>query len=160
MVRAHRCNVMGCHQLVKSGKKFCPIHEAEQAQRYADYKAKKPATRREQAMTKRYDETKRGELHDGFYYSKQWQQVSQYVKQRDGYTGAVDGKLYDAGELIVDHIVPRRLLENRVAMLDASNLWLLNRRQHNKKTGIEKKIPDEKLKNLDQKFWKKVLKEN
>lgn len=153
----HRYNASGCRELVQT--KYCGRHEQESAQRYAKWKATQPNTLKRRAETHEYDKTTREELHDGFYHSKQWRKVSQFVKERDGYIGAIDGKLYDDGELIVDHIIPRRLLDNRVAMLDASNLWLLNRRQHKHKTDIEAKMSDTKLKHLNKNWWKKILKE-
>lgn len=106
---------------------------------------------------KEYDNTRRKELHEGFYQTKQWKKVSEYVKSRDNYTDAIEHKLWDKGDLIVDHIIPRRLLD-KDKQLDTENLWSLTKPQHNKKTAIEKKLKPEQLKKVGRDWWKKVLK--
>ncbi|GAK30208.1 prophage protein [Weissella oryzae SG25] len=107
--------------------------------------------------THSYDKTKRQELHDGFYQSVQWTKIAEYVKHRDGYLDGVNGRVWDKGQLIVDHLIPRRLLEGR-EQYDTSNLWLLTRPQHNHKTAVEKKLNDNQLKKVSKDWWIKVLK--
>ncbi|WP_433962121.1 HNH endonuclease, partial [Lactococcus lactis] len=97
------------------------------------------------------------ELHNGFYQDKRWSKVSEYVKARDGYVDAIEGKAWDKGDLIADHIIPRRLLSG-MEQYNTDNLWLLTKSQHNKKTAIENKLSDQQLKNVGRDWWKKVLK--
>ncbi|TVV27040.1 HNH endonuclease [Weissella cibaria] len=97
-------------------------------------------------------------LHDGFYNTKQWKKISAYVKSRDGYADAINGRLWDEGDLIVDHIIPRRLLP-KDKHLDTSNLWLLTRAQHNHKTSVEKKLSENVLKHASREWWGNVLRE-
>ncbi|MBZ5993209.1 hypothetical protein KIJ10_01045 [Leuconostoc gelidum subsp. gasicomitatum] len=72
------------------------------------------------------------------------------------YTDSVDRLVYGKGELIVDHVVPRLVDESRA--LDESNLWLLNRGNHNKKTALEKRMTTEELKRMTKADWIKLLK--
>lgn len=153
----HRCNTRGCRELVVG--KYCLEHQQANDKRYAEQAKASPRTMRDRSKTREYDQTRRQEMHDGFYNSTQWRKVSAYVKERDGYRDGVDGRIWDVGELIVDHIVPRRLLDGRAAMLDESNLWLLTKSQHQHKTNVERKLGDVKLRHLDRKWWSKILKE-
>lgn len=105
----------------------------------------------------RYSNSNRSEeLGHAFYQSTQWARLSARVKVRDLYTDSVNGLVYGKGELIVDHIVPRLVDESR--KLDESNLWLLNREHHNRKTAIEKRMTTEQLKRMTKNDWIKLLK--
>jgi 5-methylcytosine-specific restriction endonuclease McrA len=75
------------------------------------------------------------------------------------YTSSVNGRVYGKGDLIVDHLVPRRLLKTSAEQYDVSNLWLLTMSQHRHKTAIETKMSDEQLKHISREWWKKVLKD-
>ncbi|MYV04438.1 HNH endonuclease [Furfurilactobacillus milii] len=112
---------------------------------------------------KHYDDTKRPEyeqLSNGsiFYHSQQWKTVSRFVKTRDMYCSAITGTVLKDTDVIVDHIVPMRLMDSQ-HKLDADNLWLLSRAQHNRKTHIEQSMSDNQLKHLPKAWWIKVLKE-
>lgn len=163
-MRVHRCAEPGCRELIKPGFDYCEKHYTQRVTAYQEQKRINESiwnqSKRGQALnkeqTKRYDSTRRQELHDGFYTSKRWLKISTYVKRRDAYTDGVWNKLWDDGELIVDHIVPRRLLEGE-AQYDMENLWLLDRRTHNRKTGYERKLPDEKLRTMTSSDWVKIL---
>lgn len=96
------------------------------------------------------------ELGHAFYHDKRWVALSARVKVRDLYTDSVDRLVYGKGELIVDHIVPRLVDESRA--LDESNLWLLNREHHNKKTALEKRMTTEQLKRMTRDDWIELLK--
>lgn len=152
----HRCNAQGCRELVS--EKYCAKHKRANDLMYAE-QSDKVRTLRDKAKTREYDNTRRQEMHDGFYNTSQWRKVSAYVKQRDGYRDGVDGKLWDVGELIVDHVVPRRLMSNRAEMLDADNLWLLSKSQHQHKTNVERRLSDVKVRHVDKEWWVKILKE-
>ncbi|VTU68614.1 hypothetical protein [Lactobacillus curvatus] [Leuconostoc pseudomesenteroides] len=75
------------------------------------------------------------------------------------YVDAIDGRAYDTGDLIVDHIVPRRLLNTKTEQYNMDNLWLLTKSHHNHKTAIENKLSDNKLSHLSREWWLKVLKD-
>ncbi|MCJ1993792.1 HNH endonuclease [Lactococcus piscium] len=164
-MRLHRCAEIRCRELIATKYSYCQIHydrrlssylsdRAERSLREADSMRGK-YTQAEQ--NKEYDNTRRKELHDGFYQTKQWKKVSEYVKGRDNYTDAIDRKVWDKGDLIADHIIPRRLLD-KDKQLDTENLWLLTKPHHNKKTAIENKLKPEQLKKVGRDWWIKVLK--
>lgn len=163
-MRAHRCAEIGCRELIPLRWDYCDKHYQLRMQKYIkakqisnETKAKTLRGQRELAeQTKVYDKGRRYELHDGFYQSKQWTRVSEFVKQRDGYCDAIDGNLWDKGDLIVDHIIPRRLL-SKSEQLDTENLWLLTKRQHNHKTAVESKLNENVLKHAGRNWWINVL---
>lgn len=166
-MRLHRCAEIGCRELIKNGWSYCKKHYGSRMDKYVrakqvsyDQKARTLRGQYELAQsTKEYDTTRRQELHDGFYTSKQWTKISDYVKQRDGYVDAIDNKLWDKGDLIVDHIIPRRLLP-KDRQLDTDNLWLLTKAQHNHKTSIEKKLSENVLKHAGRDWWINILRKN
>lgn len=163
-MRAHRCAEIGCRELIPLRWDYCDKHYQLRMQKYIkakqisnETKAKTLRGQQELAQqTKAYDKGRRHELHDGFYQSKQWTRVSEFVKQRDGYCDAIDGKLWDKGDLIVDHIIPRRLL-SKSEQLDTENLWLLTKSQHNHKTAVETKLNENVLKHAGRNWWINVL---
>ncbi|MGR8773464.1 HNH endonuclease [Leuconostoc citreum] len=166
-MRLHRCAEVGCRELIKLGFDYCTEHYSK---RVAVYHQRRDETRALNSRTlkgqhakaeyfKQYNEVVRPELGHEFYQSKQWERISRYVKQRDIYTDAIDGKVYDQGDLIADHIIPRRLLKTTAEQLDMDNLWLLSRSHHSHKTAIENKMSDEKLKHISRDWWEKVLKD-
>lgn len=166
-MRLHRCAEVGCRELIKLGFDYCDTHYSKRMSAYQNTLSQANNLRARtlqgqmqmQERNRNYDKTRRDELGHEFYQSKQWTKVSQFVKQRDMYVDAVDGRGYDTGELIVDHIIPRRLLDTKVEQYDMANLWLLNRAHHNHKTAIENKLSDNKLKHLSREWWLKVLKD-
>ena len=165
-MRMHRCAEIGCRELIKTGWTYCQAHYEARMSKYVkakqdsmEMKAKTLSGQHELSQTtKEYDATRRQELHDGFYNSKQWNKVSAFVKQRDGYRDAIDGKVWDVGDLIVDHIIPRRLLPVD-KQLEVDNLWLLTKAQHNHKTAVEKKLSVNVLKHAGRDWWAKILRE-
>ena len=163
-MRVHRCAEIGCRELIKLGWDYCDKHYQQRMNKYVKMsnanREQYAKTLRGQAKTaehaRDYDATRRQELHSGFYNSKQWNKVSDYVKHRDGYSDAINGMLWSKGDLIVDHIVPRRLLPAE-KQLDKDNLWLLTREQHNHKTSVENKLNENVLKHAKREWWIKVL---
>lgn len=166
-MRLHRCAEIGCRELIKIGLDYCDKHYQKRMQSYKVRQAKAEAlnakTLRGQhdrfEYNKQYNAEVRPELGHEFYQSKQWKRISRYIKQRDMYTDAVDGRVYDQGDLIVDHCIPRRLLDSKAEQYDLNNLWLLSRSHHSHKTAIEKKMSDGKLKHISRDWWIKVLKD-
>ncbi|MBZ5977359.1 HNH endonuclease [Leuconostoc gelidum subsp. gelidum] len=166
-MRLHRCAEVSCRELIKLGFDYCDKHYQQRMNDYHDRKSKAQALsartlRGKHDVTERdreYNSEVRPELGHEFYQSKQWERISRYIKQRDMYVDAVDGMVYDQGNLIVDHIVPRRLLDTNAEQYDINNLWLLSRSHHNHKTAIEQKMNDNKLKHISRDWWIKVLKD-
>jgi len=164
-MRLHRCANVGCRELIPLKYSYCQKHYDERLGNYinqrAESKAKASLTLRGQhnqaEQNREYDQIRRKELHNGFYQDKRWSKISEYVKARDGYVDAIEGKAWDKGDLIADHIIPRRLLSG-MEQYNTDNLWLLTKSQHNKKTAIENKLSDQQLKNVGRDWWKKVLK--
>ncbi|MDM7539055.1 HNH endonuclease signature motif containing protein [Leuconostoc mesenteroides] len=165
-MRLHRCAEIGCHELIKLGFDYCDKHYQSRMNSYRD-RLKKSQELKSQTLrgqhdkleyNRNYNENVRPELGHEFYKTTQWERISRYVKQRDMYTDSVDGIVYESGDLIVDHIVPRRLLTTKTEQYDISNLWLLSRARHSHKTFIEQKMSDNKLRHLSRDWWKKVLK--
>lgn len=164
-MRLHHCKHRGCRELIGMGKEFCETHYQLHLSEWQETRAKNQAifnqSKRGQALHKKqqkqYNATTRQELHGGFYDSKRWRVLSKNFKVTHGYTDSVFGKIYGDHELIVDHIVPRRLLEGE-AMYDPENLWLLDWSTHNRKTAIEKRIDDEHLRHMTKEEWTEILK--
>ena len=166
-MRLHRCAEIGCHELIKLGFDYCDKHYQSRMNSYRD-RLKQSQELKSQTLrgqrdkleyNRNYNETIRPELGHEFYKTTQWERISRYVKQRDMYTDSVDGIVYESGDLIVDHIVPRRLLTTKTEQYDISNLWLLSRARHSHKTFIEQKMSDNKLRHLSRDWWIKVLKD-
>lgn len=169
-MRVHRCNWVGCTQLVSQGDKFCELHEeANQRQRehYAQELSQNlKGTRRERHLNQqaqaKYDADTRDQDATAFYHSRRWVKLSKYVKVKQGYTSEVSGQLLSNNDCQIDHVVPRRLLPKE-QWYDQDNLWLISRREHQLKTAIEAKmIRDGKsnvLKHLGKDWWTKVIRE-
>ncbi len=114
-MRVHRCAEIDYRVLLKNSWSYCEQHYGTCMNKYMkakqvtfDQKARTLRWHYELSQsTKAYDSTRRQELHDGFYVSKQW----------------------DKDDLIVGHIIPRRLLP-KDRQLDTDNLWLLTKAQY------------------------------
>ncbi|TYC47830.1 hypothetical protein ESZ50_11115, partial [Weissella muntiaci] len=127
VMRMHRCAEVRCTELIPLKYDYCQKHYEARMQRFNKERIKSQelsakTLRGQQQLreaTQDYDNTKRQELHDGFYQSKPWTKIAEYVKQRDGYLDGVDGRAWDKGQLIVDHLIPRRLLDQQ-AQYDTS----------------------------------------
>lgn len=95
-MRLHRCAEIGYRELLKNSWSYCEQHYGTRMNKYMkakqvtfDQKARTLRWHYELSQSaKVYDSTRRQELHDGFYASKQW----------------------DRDNLIVDHIISRRSL--------------------------------------------------
>lgn len=166
-MRLHRCAEIGCHELIQLGFDYCDKHYQLRINDYHNRKSEADKlsykTLRGQhdiaERNREYNSSVRDELGHEFYNTKQWKRISEYIKQRDMYTSSVDGRVYGKGDLIVDHLIPRRLLNTMAEQYDVSNLWLLTKAQHNHKTAIENKMSDNKLKHLSRDWWIKILKD-
>ncbi|HBP97347.1 MAG TPA: hypothetical protein DD654_00170 [Leuconostoc lactis] len=114
-MRLHRCAEIDYRDLLKNSWPYCEQHYDTRMNKYMkakqvtfDQKARMLRWHYELSQsTKAYDSTRRQEIHDGFYESKQW----------------------DRDDLIVDHIIPKRLLP-KDRQLDTDNLWLLTKAQY------------------------------
>lgn len=157
------CKYQGCRKLIPFDESYCHAHELVMASKAID---KEIEQKRLESMSQGYRASERHtryansehshELGHAFYRTTQWARLSARVKVRDLYTDSVDRLVYGKGELVVDHIIPRLVDESKA--LDESNLWLLNREHHNKKTALEKRMTDEQLKMMTKDDWIKLLK--
>ena len=169
-MRMHRCNFLGCLELVPVGEKFCNKHaEQNQADRdkyMSDYKEGIKGSLKERhdnsVAQRKYNEETRSTESRVFYSGTRWVKTANNVRVRDSYTSAVSGKIINDGDIQVDHIIKRDLLP-REDWYDTSNLWLLSRREHQLKTSIELKMLREDkadvLRHLGKDWWAKVLRE-
>lgn len=76
-------------------------------------------------------------------------------------TSGASGKVLSDHDVIVDHIIPRRLVDDP---LDPSNLWCLSRSEHVIKTKVEQDIlvqPNKEniLKHASEQWWIKAITE-
>lgn len=148
-MKVSHCNQIGCRKLVPQGQRYCDEHAklhqwtGGNNQQTKDY-------------YKRYNKVNRDQEANDFYHSQQWKTVRDFVVARDIYTDQVTHEVSD--ELIVDHIIPRRLLSAE-QQLDTGNLWSLSRGTHTVKTRIEQHMTDNQLKHCSREWWNKVLKE-
>lgn len=169
-MRVHRCNWIGCRELVPAGDKFCPIHQVandKQREHYQQELSQSLAgSRRERHLNQiaqaKYDMETRDQDATAFYHSKRWVKLSRYVKVKESYTSAISGQVLNDNDCQVDHIVKRSLLPKE-QWYDQDNLWLISRREHQLKTAIEAKmLRDGKsnvLTHLDKSWWTKVIRE-
>lgn len=164
-MRVHECWQRGCHRLCKPGHDYCEEHESQrlakrkqaikQIMKSDAYQARRKQRYRE------YNQYDRDPQANAFYQSNQWSHAREYVKTRDMMIDGATGKSLNDHDYIVDHIVPRRLCKDP---FDTSNLWLLSRKNHYRKTKIEEIIAsqpngDQKLKHIDKKIWIRWLNE-
>lgn len=155
MPKVHQCSEQRCHKIIPFNHRYCDVH-APLHKTYSNVSHKDKL----QAY-KVYNHTQRDEAADAFYHSTQWTNIRNYITNRDMYTSAVSGRVIPDAQLIVDHIVPRRLCDNQ---LDANNLWCLSRKEHLIKTRIEEQIAkkhngDNILKHMSTKTWTRYIKE-
>lgn len=169
-MRMHRCNFLGCRELVAVGEKFCKKHaeqnKADRDKYMSDYKEGIKGSLKERhdnsIAQRKYNEVSRSTESREFYSSTRWVKTANHVRVRDSYTSSVTGKLLNDGDIQVDHIVKRDLLPKK-DWYDTSNLWLLSRREHQLKTAIELKMirqgKTDVLRHLGKDWWAKVLRE-
>lgn len=169
-MRVHRCNWIGCMELVPQGSKFCELHEVSNQRRYEHYQQElsqslkgtmREAHLKRQAQQK-YDANVRDQDAVAFYHSRHWVKLSKYVKVRQGYTSQISGRLLSNNDCAIDHVVKRSLLP-KDEQFNQDNLWLISKREHQLKTVIEAKmLRDGKadvLKHLGKDWWTKVIRE-
>lgn len=159
-----RCNKSGCRNLIPIDDKYCSTHKVEEKakDRLDDLQEQKL-----QSISKGYQVNKdrytryahsyrSKELGHSFYQKSKWKTLSNRVRKRDLYTCQVTNRVQMPYEsFVVDHIVPR-LVAPELSMVE-SNLWLLSREVHQKKTAKEQKLNDERLKNMTRNDWIKLL---
>lgn len=162
-MKVRQCKQNGCRNLIPYDDSYCDAHKA-----LAESKSiiKEQEQKRLESVSEGYRQSERhtryqnserfDELGHSFYQSSKWKRLSQRIKIRDLYIDSIDNNSYDKNEIVVDHIVPR-LVAPELAM-NESNLWLLNRRHHNQKTRIERKMSHEKLMQMSKDDWIKMLK--
>ena len=167
-MRVHRCNWIGCRELIPYDQKFCPLHEIANQHQHEHYlqemkdslKGTRKARHDNQVAQQKYDSQVRDKQATAFYHSTRWVKLSRYVKVKQGYISEVSGQVLNDNDCQVDHIVKRSLLSPD-QWYDQDNLWLISRREHQLKTAIEAKmLRDGKsnvLKHLDKVWWKKVI---
>ena len=167
-MRVHRCNWIGCRELIPQGDKFCPLHQDandKQRQRYqAELSKSLAGTRRERHLNQqaqaKYDMETRDQDAASFYHSRRWVKLSRYVKLRQAYTSAISGQVLNDNDCQVDHIIKRSLL-SKEQWYDQDNLWLISRHEHSIKTNIENKMvrdgKQDVLKHLGKEWWTKVI---
>lgn len=148
-MKVSHCNERDCRELVKQGQRYCQVHAKLHQWSGGSQQVKKDGYRD-------YNRNRRDQEANDFYHSKQWTSTRNYVIARDMYTDQVTGRV--SNELIIDHIVPRRLLSTD-EQLDTSNLWSLSRGTHTIKTRMEQHMTDNQLKHCSKDWWTKVLKE-
>lgn len=151
MGKVHQCGEIRCHRIIPFDQRYCNVHvklHTHDAYRNVSHKQRLESY-------KTYNREHRDQAANAFYHSKEWQRVRDYVTSRDVYTSGVSGITLTDHDLIVDHVVPRRLCEDP---LDTDNMWCLSRREHLAKTKMEKHIAakpngDNVLKHLNRQKW-------
>lgn len=150
MPLVHECNHRGCHVVVPADHKFCDRHYQQHVK---DWQQSKDHSTKLKA-DKVYNQTRRDQEANAFYHSSRWTRTRDFVKTRDMMTSGLSGKVLSDHDYIVDHIVSRRLCSDP---FDVTNLWLLSRAEHNRKTKYEEALPDSVLKSLSADDWRHKL---
>ena len=150
MPLVHLCNWNGCNEIIPVGEKYCQKHKKLHNQKWSNRYTKSD----KKIADKVYNHTRRDQEANTFYHQKAWTETRDYVKQRDKMISGLSGRMLNDHNFIVDHIVPRRLVKDP---LDTSNLWLLSRQEHNRKTKYEEALPDSVLVKLTRDDWKHKL---
>lgn len=153
MPLVHECNWLGCHRVVTSSHKYCDYHYQQHKRKWEESRSRQDKLQAD----KLYNQERRDQEANAFYHTSRWTKVRDFVKSRDMMTSGLSGKVLSDHDYIVDHIVPRRLCADAY---DDTNLWLLSRKEHNRKTKYEKVLPDSVLKNLTADDWRKKLSVN
>ncbi len=145
MTKVHICAEPRCHRVIPFNQKYCDEH-IKLHQRFSNT---------DKEYYKDYNRNKRDQTANKFYHSIAWQKVRAFVVNRDCYTSAVTHQVLCDGDLIVDHVVPRKYCINP---LDSTNLWCLSRQEHAIKTMLEQEIAStpngvNKLKHISRQWW-------
>lgn len=142
-MKVHICGEHLCREVIPVNKRYCAKHEALHQFNKPTYSNKYEKHKADAD----YNANKRDREANEFYHLKQWQQVRSYVVSRDMYTSGVTGRVISDHELIVDHLIPRRLCDDP---LNVNNLWCLSRTEHNWKTKIEQSHEGQSVKACEQ----------
>lgn len=116
-MKLHICHEVGCQALIPMGQRYCSEHVTQH---------QKPNHAVSSARNREYNMYYRDQTANQFYHSKEWKKIRQFVAARDYYLDAVTGLPVSNDKIIVDHIVPRRVLPVD-KWLDVDNLWCLSR---------------------------------
>lgn len=151
MAKVHQCGEIRCHRIIPFDQRYCDVH----AKLHAHDAYHNVSHKQRLESYKTYNREHRDQTANAFYHSTQWQRVRDYVVNRDMYASGVSGITLTDHDLIVDHVVPRRLCKDP---LDTDNLWCLSRREHLAKTKMEKHVAakpngDNVLKHLNRQKW-------
>lgn len=146
-VKMHHCYHVGCHELLPFEVKYCRKHTINKIRTPEDSK-----------RDKFYNQYKRDKEANSFYHSKRWTDTRNYIVARDMYVSGVSAGILNDKDIIVDHIIPLRLL-NGDDRYEMSNLWLLSRKEHNIKTKLEQSMKPNQLRHVSKDWWIKVIKE-
>ena len=163
-MKMRHCKYQGCRKLIPFDQSYCHAHELV----IADIKKNEELEQsRLREVSQGYQQSERhtryrnsnrsDELGHAFYKSTQWARLSNQIHVRDVYTCQSCKHIQPPDEsMVTDHVIPRRTAPE-LAMKE-SNLWLLCRTCHNKKTSLEKRMSDEQLKMMTKDDWVKLLK--
>lgn len=150
----HRCAEKFCNRMISRNKRYCdehePLHQFKPA--YSNRYEKRKANAK-------YNKNKRDKEANAFYHSRRWQQVRNYIFNRDMSMCQICGNVTQ-NRKIVDHVIRREMCLNP---LEINNLWTLCYTCHNIKTKAEETIikngDAEKLKSLNKSKWEKYVNE-
>lgn len=163
-MKMRHCKYQGCRKLVPFDESYCHAHELVMAIIKKNEELEQSRLRevsqgyQQSERRTRYSNSSRfDEIGAGFYQSQAWRKLSARVRVRDLYTCQVCGKVQGVNEsYVVDHIVKRRIGKDKA--MDSSNLWLLCRQCHNKKSALENKLPPEKQMIMTKDEWQQMIK--
>lgn len=105
-MKVHMCQEPRCHQVIPFEQRYCSEH-AKKHYRFANMSHEDRLR-----AYKEYNAKRRDPVASAFYQSTQWHKVRNYVAARDYHTSAISGLVIPDRQLIVDHIVPRRLCKD------------------------------------------------
>lgn len=148
----HNCGNIGCHVKLPLNERYCQQHASDN-KRYQNSTSKTLNNRY-------YNQHNRDKEANQFYHSAQWIKLRQFVYVRAMACSEVSGKALPNDIGIVDHIVPLRVAPNK--KLDADNLWLLSKAEHNIKTMLEQQLLDSpnglnKVKHVSKDWYRKQI---
>lgn len=158
-MKVRQCKQNGCRSLIPYENDYCDAHRALNETRLRDEQQQEKALQsisqgyRASERHTRYAHSQRYQDIDAeFYQSSKWKRLAERIRVKDLYTCQV---CQQQGS-IVDHIQARRLNPDRA--MDSSNLWVLCRICHNKKSALEK-ASHQKLMQMSKEDWIKMLKD-
>lgn len=152
-MKVSHCNERGCRALVQQGERYCSEHAKLHQWQSGSNKQSKD-------YYKRYNNVERNKKANSFYHSREWQEVREQVLIANFYSDSVTGLPAIKGErLIVDHIIPLKLLGTNKDRLNPDNLWVLSQHVHSIKTRMEQNMNDNQLKHCTKEWWTRVLKD-